>query len=1659
MRVGSEIQDASLACAWLTQSANAYLQLGDDIRAVNVLMEAVRKDPKQDAAADTLARLYRGKNDAKGLVALLERRAQMLVPFAAVDDVIRAKVSAMYEEAGKLWSVAPLAQPMRALDNFRSAYETNPKSVLAIYSARELLKSQQRYVEAVPLFDMELAVITDPERKKALCREQIDVARLAGSLDSVTSALRNLRAFSPDDPALMQEFASSVLERSRAKQPVASNDTAEAAQAFVRLAEMYAGEHGYAYSILALELEPGHDRAIQLATFFGEQLGRTAELMPRWGQYLSVNPTGVMAQEIKTKAIGLGMAIPAPSPPIRPSSPQAAISSIATPKPAMEIVQPVALQEPERAPVMASSVEPTTAPVAEPKVEPAKEPKLESVPGSFPQSAADSFDSKFEAKFVAKFESAIQPALEPKVEPKPESQPDLQRPTLVSQTGEETPLPAPKLEFPPALTSLPQPDAASAPAPTPLAAEPAPTPAAEPAQPAPSRPDQISPERLAALLDEASSFAAKHKAREALDKYLEVLKHDPVSPEALGWVDEYYRSKRRFGDLRDMYQAASRAPGLPSEERRKFLAKIANICEQQLRDLDGAIQALKLAAQLDPSSRDNLRRLLEKAQRWDDLAVLLDQEVMDAPDSEAQIGLLKKLATLQEQRRKDPVAAGEALSRLAAILLGDESPIHDAVALFEKGQRPDLAAEVIADNVGAIENEDTRQSLLMMLGSYREKASDFSGAGDAYAEAAGLIASDSAWEAAQRTFQASRRWQDAAHAAGERSGFVTDPKKRAALHAKIAEYLFEAGDGADAIQKLEEAADLDPETPAYSSALEQRYTDAARYEELVACLLKRAARLPKKEERMGVRTHAAKIQRDNLSDPDAARATLAMVLKDGEDRGALALLADDARSRRDHREEATFLHRLIAVIDEPEEKVRTAIREATMLSEDLDDIDAAIAAYKHILATLDGKNIQSLDALACLEERHDNPKGAVEALEKLLELVEDSERKCDIGRQLAKLFQGSLNDTKGAIRALEAVYKTDSDDLDVAAKLAELCESIGEWERTAELLVVLAETEGDPEEMSRLVRRRAEILDQHLDKGQDALGALEPLADEGDRECRDAYVKIGDKLGFKGIVAMKLTAWYASAPQPQKQEAFRGAFSRFCEMGRDAEAVHVGIELLRSQGATDEILTQLEQITVKVKDLGSLNSVHTFRIRALAGTERATEYVRQSENMVKADVPVAEAVEHGERGLAAIGPEEVEPLLTRLGKVAAEPSLIVDLYERQVARCKNPTDKLQGLARAAQVAAEHGALDRCKALFDLALASGIREDVIGLLEDAAKQGDALANSKQLRSALAHSLASGAHGARDGGRTRSALLRRAAMIAHRELANVDLAFDWLCDSIVTLVETETLDALETVGREVGDLTRVEQTISKALEQVFDGGLVRQLVVRRAAVRRHGLRNLQGAAEDLRRLHDLSPHDKETVNSLHAVLEELGDWRGVVQLIEDQILRGKVPAVRAELARQAARLWEERLADVREAADAWRRVLRMKQGDKEATEGLERAKNNALKQPLSPMPPPPPPPPPPPSSLPISVPPPPNRISVPPSLPKLPDAPSGLPQVPELPTSQPPASMPLPPPPPPPLPPSSSPVLVTGPGGMDETAPATPLSLPGAPTDLGIETEKG
>ncbi|MEY4551195.1 MAG: hypothetical protein RL685_7390, partial [Pseudomonadota bacterium] len=611
----------------------------------------------------------------------------------------------------------------------------------------------------------------------------------------------------------------------------------------------------------------------------------------------------------------------------------------------------------------------------------------------------------------------------------------------------------------------------------------------------------------------------------------------------------------------------------------------------------------------------------------------------------------------------------------------------------------------------------------------------------------------------------------------------------------------------------------------------------------------------------------------------------------------------------------------------------------------LKDLDGAVRSYETILRELDPKNLDALAALADLELQRGKPDKAAEALERQLELATSADHKTDLGVRLADLYESDLNDVEGALRVLQIVHATDPNDFDAVQRICELSERSENWGLLARHLQSLIAIEGDEEEVSAMTRRLAAVLHERLERSDEALRYLEQIADRGDEGCRQQFVSLADDLRKPVIAAEKLVQWYApETGSPRRAHALHGAFTRLVAAGEDDKIVAVARELARTRSADVDIAEPLERVAIKTRDLDVLNMALELKVRELSGVARADEMVRQAEVLVMCGLEPSQAIMHGERALGSVNTDRAEPLLQRLAGLADNAEHKIDVYERQTDRCKGVTERLFALSRAAQVASEQGDLKRARRFFDQALNDGVPDGGLEILEKAARASDAGRGNRDttLRVVLADALAAGGQGAGVGASARSALLCRAALLAHRDLGAHEKAFAWLADALVTQVDAQVLQSLNELALDLGDHRQAEGVLTLALEEVFDVPSVRQLLAARATIRKTFLSDAAGCADDLKRLHELAPGDESILRQLEALYAELGDYRGLVQLYENQILRGRDPNARAELARRVALIWRDKLKDARETADAWRRVLRMKPGDSEAKEGVLLAK---------------------------------------------------------------------------------------------------------------------
>ncbi|MGA2447581.1 MAG: hypothetical protein ABTD50_02770 [Polyangiaceae bacterium] len=1468
-RVGAETSDPFYAAHWLTEAANVWrVTVGDVHRTARVLMQAIDRDPSNRAAADRLAELYREKGDARALVGLLEKRAKALAP-RATDSETRAELAVMHEELGRLWN-DNLQQPKKAVEHFHRAIELQPASLYAMYAAREIYKATGQLSEACAMYAAELAAEPDPGRKLALLRDEAATRRSVGDLVGATRALSIARQVDDRDPTLQQEYGGIIVERLAAGQDVPAAERTTGAELLVGLAETYDGEHGFAYSGGALDIDPGHDRALQLYAYYARALQREEHVTARYLAYVRANPGGTMASEVRWVLA-------------------ASYEAAGQLEGALEALEPLrALGDPQA------------------------------------------------TEKVRELYTALG-------KPMPEA------PAPVPASAPAAPSPAPSQ---PVRTSSPPMAPAWGPVPPDAARAPNPP----ETDPAPSRAvEAVPPERRLAALEKAQTFANAGRRTEAFQRYREVLAAEPAHAEALAWVEDYLRSKRDYAGLRTVLGAAARAPGVAVEQRTAQLRELASLCEGNLRDTEGALQALRQLLSLDRTdepARQSLVRLLERAHRWDELAGVIEQEALIESDVEKKIALEKRAAHLHEQKRNDFSAAADAWTRICALTPEDDDALLTASKLHEKAGALDRAAAVIADGAQGIADAHARGALLERLGGLREQLKDPAGAGDAFAEAAEALADDRLWDAAERCFVDVSNWNRAAAAAVKRAELASSSEDKGRHFARAANRYAHASDDANVLSNLERAADLDPLNDEYALALTDRYSAESKWADLAEHYVKRGERLPDAARRVRSRRAAASLFGERLDNKDAAREMWAKVLEDGEDREALEHLIDDAIAHNDSAEAVTLLGRLVEANDDLGERARIALREAGLRAEGLGDVPGAIARYEQILSDYDAKCRPALQAIADLHQAADRLSEAAHALERELPLVSDPSERSATARRLAHLYERTEEPEK-AIRSLEVVRQSDPKDVDALARLCNLCESTKQWEKAAVLLAERVAVETNAAERSELTLRLSSVLADELGRGDDGISALSGLADANDPTIRKAYVDLGDRLGRTALVATKLVDWWLRAPPSADRIAnLRGAFDRFAAVDRDEDAVRVGAEIVRCNEADRELAERLEGLAVKVKDLAALAMVHDRLVRDLKGPLRAEELARQAEARLAAGAPPLEAVQHGETGLMHVNAEQAEALLARLARLAEQPGDVVDMYERQISRCESIPDRVRALGRAARIAAERELLDRASALFDIVLSGSLDNDSLAILEDAARAGDEKTGGDRLRRALCAAMSTGGQSARDGGKTRGALLRRAASMVFRDIQDADQAFSWLGEALVAHVDAPTLDALEELAREVNDPRRAEETLGRALGEVFEAPLVRELLARRARLRRDALADSSGAAADLRKLYELAPSDHHVAVDLAALYTDLGDHHALVSLYEDQILRTKDSAVRADLARRVAHMWEDQLVDAREAADAWRRVLRLNQRDAEAMAGLERMKAAMLRRTTSP-----------------------------------------------------------------------------------------------------------
>jgi tetratricopeptide (TPR) repeat protein len=1103
----------------------------------------------------------------------------------------------------------------------------------------------------------------------------------------------------------------------------------------------------------------------------------------------------------------------------------------------------------------------------------------------------------------------------------------------------------------------------------------------------------------------------------AIVAWKERLDEDPTDEEALGALDRLYErgdDKRALVEiLRKREENASNG-----DTKRGFMERAAK-AYVALANTDDAIAQYR--AILDEFGADRptliaLASLYEKAERWRDLESTFEADLGIAHESADRISLLTRMGDVRRKKLGEVAGSIEAYRQALTIdpdavdartaleeLLGDENARAEAAEilrpLYESTGDSAKLLRVLDIQIEQAHELDLRLDLLARVASTAEDALNDGGRAFTYTsrglrESAAEPSLDDWIKRAERLTEKSGLYHELVDLYRSVAPDVLDEDKQVSVLSRIAELArTKLNDNELAKTSYRRALELRPENSAVLTALEELYSDAKEWENLVDVLKRRAEIAESDADKRHVLYKLARVCDESIADRERAIASYEQVLDLGLDAPAIEALerlyASAGRwndlvalhERELHHEttpperKATINHGLGHIFNE---QLHESDRAFDAYGEAL-NIDAqhpaTIGALEKIVADGAGKGenerVIAARAAALLEPvylaRLDWRKviGAVEA--RLAGSTDPSEKR-DLLRRLAKLHEEQEEQYTVALDIMALLLAEDPNDETTWSELERLARVANGAERLAQIYAgELAKIADLDSTSARLAYRTGELFEQNGDTER-ALNFYRRAYDYARADEQRSFVAI-DRILLAGERAADRIALYRDSLEyrhdPVERLQTLHALAKIQEDSGDPEA---SIETLRTALDVDE---------TDVHTLDSLDVLYTRRERwkDLADLQRRrAEHSAMAEEESKWRLSLAkildvklsdalgaidelEAVTHlAPPQTSELGKQAVVALEAMLSRADYRPrivELLKPIYEAaddwkklvEIGRYRfdiagSPGERVAVLRENAMLLEERGA-NLNKAFENLAEAFVLDPDD----GDTREELDRLAVATSRWDDLARTYESGI--AKIDGVGKKELLEALAKLHDKRRDDPRRALDaW--ERLFALDETDPrpLDEMDALATLLSDWSSLVRVLAKRAELTTDDEERASLWRRIGEARRDMLDDQQGAIDAYERALELEPDSAWTLDNLIALYEDRNDAARLVDLYRRRIeLCGEPSAgeyvdeeLKHRLLLDAARCYEIGLQDRREAVVLLGQALTMKPNDPDITKRL-------------------------------------------------------------------------------------------------------------------------
>ena len=379
-------------------------------------------------------------------------------------------------------------------------------------------------------------------------------------------------------------------------------------------------------------------------------------------------------------------------------------------------------------------------------------------------------------------------------------------------------------------------------------------------------------------------------------------------------------------------------------------------------------------------------------------------------------------------------------------------------------------------------------------------------------------------------YTSQERWDDLLRALDQTCSLTTEAEVQVELLLRMAElYERRLNNLSGMVDRLEQVLQLDESNVAAVEILERNiqgdvalpvidlldaYMRRAKvWDRLIDLLYLRKSFVDDATEQLLLQKEISRLYEEEVGNTQAAfenyRIALALAPDDDDVLTALLLLSEGLGN---FEELFLILDEEAKTMEENPQQVHVWRVQATMARDKLDDNASAIEYFTKVMER-EPDDVDTVTALASLFREAESWERLVDVLERNAELVGDLEEKKMLFLEMGSIYFGSLEEPEKAIVAYEEILALDPNDVTALDSLDNLYEMTERWEEYEQVLQGRARIIDDPADQRFLLLRRAEVLEAHLDRLDEANEVLAELYNRNpsDMEVVDRLERVHEK--------------------------------------------------------------------------------------------------------------------------------------------------------------------------------------------------------------------------------------------------------------------------------------------------------------------------------------------------------------------------------------------------------------------------------------------------------------------------------------------------------------------------------------------------------------------